>query len=92
LGTTPSGNFYIRSSAPLQTTGRRSGLIITTTFDTSSSDSTEYCHLEDDPATVVELLGLVKMDYCSYFNYSGKNQSLVQFVNSSLAAYRNHST
>ena len=31
------------------------------------------------------------MDYCLYFNYSGKNQSLAQCVNSSLAAYRNHS-
>ncbi|XP_048786975.1 uncharacterized protein LOC125686699 [Lagopus muta] len=39
----------------------------------------------------LELLGSVKMDYCLYFNYSGKNQSLVQCVNSSLAAYRNHS-
>ena len=31
------------------------------------------------------------MDYCLHFNYSGKNQSLAQCVNSSLAAYRNHS-
>ena len=31
------------------------------------------------------------MDYCLCFNYRGKNQLLVQCVNSSLAAYRNHS-
>jgi len=30
-----------------------------------------------------ELLGSVKIDYCLYFNDSGKNQSLVQCVNSS---------
>lgn len=39
----------------------------------------------------LKLLGSVKMDYCFYFNYSGKNQLLVQCVNSSSAAYRNHS-
>lgn len=39
----------------------------------------------------LELLGSVKMDYCLYFNYSGKNQSLTQCVNSSLTAYRDAS-
>lgn len=39
----------------------------------------------------LELLGSVKMDYCVYFNYSGKNQTMRQCVNSSLIAYRNDS-
>lgn len=37
----------------------------------------------------IELLGSVKMDYCLYFIYSGRNQPYVQVVNSSLPMYQN---
>ncbi|KAM6188175.1 uncharacterized protein WM294_015919 [Sarcoramphus papa] len=38
----------------------------------------------------LELLGSVKMDSCLYFNYSGRNRTTAQNINSSLSIYKNN--